>query len=161
MSDDRKSAVNAQEIILGGCILAASAFLLGEAADFPARSTLFPKAVLWCMVAVGAGLIIVPIARAMAGQPSLAERVAWFSGILAPSSILVAAAVSLALFGFYVTSPLLILAIHTYHKHRSTRDALAARSLAAGVGLALGSTAVMYLVFSVVIGLPAPSGALF
>lgn len=150
------------EIIFGAFGVAITLGLLTEATQLPARSALFPTALLWCLLVVTAVIAIQAayqgyIAEANNDQTDRSKT----NGLLVPASMLVAGGVVLALFGFYVTAPLMIFAFHTLHAHRTGQAATSAVTLKRGLLLALFATLGMYFVFDVLIGLPAPSGNLF
>lgn len=150
------------EIIFGIIGVAIALWLQTEAAQLPERSALFPSALLWCLVVATA---VIAIQAAYLGfKAGIAKDSADSSresDLLVPASLLVAAGVVLMAFGFYITAPLVIFVFHALHAHRSGHAAFSAVILKRGLMLALFSTLGMYLVFDVLIGLPAPSGTLF
>ncbi|MEX1057399.1 MAG: tripartite tricarboxylate transporter TctB family protein [Natronospirillum sp.] len=149
-----------QESLFGVVGAAISAWLLTETAQLPERSALFPAALLWCLLVVTA---VIAIRAAYLGYTNDAEQtaVAGAQGLLVPAALLVSAGVLLAAFGFYITAPVVIFSFHTLHAHRSGHAVLAADVIKRGLMLAILATLSMYLVFDVLIGLPAPSGTLF
>lgn len=149
------------DLAFGAIVAAGAVVLLIEAADLPRRSGLFPRAVLWCVLVVGLGLLLTSALDILRGAPGdSASGRGWRDGILVPAAILIGAGAILYAFGFYVVSPILILTVYLWHTHATVGDALSARNLRTGVTLAFVATGVMYLIFNIVIGLPAPSGAL-
>ncbi|MFC3392819.1 tripartite tricarboxylate transporter TctB family protein [Aidingimonas halophila] len=149
------------EFVFGIVGAAGAVWLLNEAASFPPRSSLFPTALLWCLLAVTAIMAIQAAYRGWLRRDEADAPEAKAGGLLAPSVLLAGAGVTLSAFGFYITAPLVIFAFHTLHAHRSGEGALARPSLTRGLLLAALATLVMYLTFDVLIGLPAPSGTLF
>lgn len=139
-----------------------SVWLLTETAQLPERSALFPAALLWCLLVVSAVIAIRALYLGYAArddQTPLAANGA--RGLLVPSLFLVGAGTLLAAFGFYITAPVVIFAFHGLHAHRTGHAALSADVIKRGLILAILATLTMYLVFDVLIGLPAPSGTLF
>ncbi|MEX0623447.1 hypothetical protein [Saccharospirillum sp.] len=150
------------EILFGVIGVAITLWLLTEAAQLPERAALFPTALLWCLLVVTAAIAI---QAAYIGFKLEREEGHAYSrkaaGLLMPAFLLVAAGLILMAFGFYVTAPLMIFAFHTLHAHRSGHAAFSVAILRRGILLALFATLGMFLVFDVLIGLPAPSGTLF
>ncbi|MFN3275367.1 MAG: tripartite tricarboxylate transporter TctB family protein [Paracoccus sp. (in: a-proteobacteria)] len=148
------------DIILGAVILLGSLWLFLEAQSLAAGPGLFPRFILTLMIVTGAGIVAVAILSGMRGQNAVAPSMAWGRSIGVPGAILIAAGALLYAFGFYVTSPLLIVAIYLWHCRVSAGAVRLWRDAVAALVLAAGATLVMYLVFDRLIGLPAPSGAL-
>lgn len=163
MSAQRRAAF--ADIGFGAIALLGVFTLIFDGADLAPRARLFPMAVLWCL-AVAAALITVQglwsfwnargdvSATPAAPGESLVRAVA-------PTALIIGAGVLLVLTGFYLTAPVVILAIHSLHIRLSTGARPSRRMFATGVALALGATLFMYLIFDILIGLPAPAGTLF
>lgn len=161
MSDNSAVLRRLPDLVFGLLVTVGAVFLLIEAADLPRRSGMFPRAVLWCVLVVGIGLLLLSVLDFLRGAPGdVVSGRGWFDGILVPAAILMGAGVILYAFGFYIVSPILIFTVYLWHTHASVGDALSSRSLRTGATLAVVATGAMYLIFKIVIGLPAPSGAL-
>lgn len=148
------------DIALGAVILLGSLWLFLEAQALAAGPGLFPRFVLALMIVTGAGIAAAAILSGMRDQTTGPPSAAWGRSIGVPGVILIAAGTLLYAFGFYVTSPLLIVAVYLWHCRVSTGAVQLWRDPAVAVALAVGATLVMYLIFDRLIGLPAPSGAL-
>ncbi|MGY6548637.1 MAG: tripartite tricarboxylate transporter TctB family protein [Roseinatronobacter sp.] len=150
-------------LLFGVISIGASIWLLLQAQDLAANPRLFPVAALSAMLL--AGLVIVGLALWQMWRTAPAHRDAppatgalTLAGV---SAILVMAGVAVHWLGFYLTSLILILAVHTVHVSVSGARRPTGRDIAQGTSLAVVATAVMYLIFAVLIGLPSPAGALF
>lgn len=149
------------DLIFGSTVVVGTVLLLIDAVDLPSRSALFPVSVLWCMLAVGAWTLLASALRALRNHGTVENPAAgWRDAIGVPTLIIAAAGAILYAFGFYVVSPLLIFAVYLWHTHASVGGALSRRSMATGATLAVVATGAMYLIFDILIGLPAPSGSL-
>lgn len=163
MSAQRRAAI--ADIGFGVIALTGVFLLIHDGADLGPRARLFPMAVLWCL-AIAAALIIAQGAWTIWRDRANPNPVPSGSGdtlaqAIAPTALIIGAGVLVVYLGFYLTAPIVILAIHSLHVRLSTGARPTGRMFATGCALALGATAVMYLVFDTLIGLPAPAGALF
>lgn len=163
MSAQRRAAI--ADTGFGTIALLGVLVLIHDGADLAARARLFPIAVLWCLAGAAAlialqGLWTIWQAR---NEPAMAAdtQAETLAQSIAPTALIIGAGVLVVYLGFYVTAPIVILAIHSLHVRLSTGARPSGRILATGCALALGATAVMYVVFHMLIGLPAPAGTLF
>ena len=147
------------ELILGVIGVLASIWLLRDIGQLERpRAAVFPSALLWCLLVVSAVIGIQGmIGPLKAGSSTASGRLA---DLIVPTVILILGGVLVSLVGFYLTAPVLIFAFHAVHVHRSGQQMLSRQALSRGLGLAVAATAVMYLMFDVLIGLPTPSGTL-
>lgn len=163
MSALRRAAI--VDIGFGAIALTGVLVLMYDGADLGPRARLFPMAVLWCL-AIAAALIILHGVWTVWGDRENANAMPAPSSdtlvkAIAPTALIIGAGVLLVYLGFYLTAPIVILAIHSLHTRLSTGQRPSGRMLATGCVLAICATAVMYVVFDMLIGLPAPAGALF
>ncbi|MFN3525960.1 MAG: tripartite tricarboxylate transporter TctB family protein [Paracoccus sp. (in: a-proteobacteria)] len=148
------------DIVLGGLILGIGFWLFLEAQSLAPGPGLFPRFILALITLTGAGIMAFALLSGIRGRAEPPATIAWGRSIAVPSIILIAAGALLYAFGFYITSPLLIIAIYLWHCRVATGAVRLWRDPAVAVALALGATLALYLVFDQLIGLPAPSGAL-
>ncbi len=160
MTAHRKAAM--VDIGFGAFAAAGVAALMLDAADLADRARLFPVAVLWCLL-IAALVILAGGLMKLRGDDGAGEKPVAAGGaqFLAPPLVVIAGGALLVWFGFYLTSPVFIVAMHALHMRLSTGAAPTGRMLLTGLALAVIATAVMYLIFDVLIGLPAPAGAIF
>ncbi|MFN7026785.1 MAG: tripartite tricarboxylate transporter TctB family protein [Pseudorhizobium sp.] len=136
--------------------------LMYDANDLGDRARLFPMAVLWCLLIAALWMLVQGAASFWrSAAPVDVSNNHGLVRALAPSLVIVAAGVLLVTFGFYLTAPLVIFVVHALHTYLSTGARPKRRMLATGAALALIATAVIYLIFDILIGLPAPEGAIF
>jgi|GEM_PF-2265129 len=159
MPEERRASLG--DIAFGGISAAVILILLLQAQDFAPRARIFPVAVLWV-------LLVASVAMAAAGALRL-----WRVGLgpvglgegtvklIAASALIALSGVLLTWFGFYITAIVMILAIFILHNGLALGRWPSGRLLATGCIYAAVATGAMYLIFSVLIGLPAPSGTLF
>lgn len=151
-----------QETLFGALGAALSVWLLREAAQLPERSALFPTALLWCLLVVSLLIALKAIYTGyITGISQDADDTDASNGLWVPAVMLIGTGALLAAVGFYFTALVVIFAFHALHGYRSGESLLSASLLRRGLLLAVLATLVMYLVFDVLIGLPAPSGTLF
>lgn len=158
-SEERRASL--ADIAFGGLSAAVIVLLLQQAQDFAPRAQIFPVAVLWVLLVasvliVGTGAL--RLWRAGIGPISLGEGV---SRLVAASVLIAIGGALLTWFGFYITSVVMILAIFILHHALAMQRWPSGRLLATGFVYAVVATGVMYLIFSMLIGLPAPSGTMF
>lgn len=148
------------DIVLGGLILVIALWFFLDAQSLATGPGLFPRFILGLLTLTGAGILAVAILSGLRGRADPPAPIAWARGIGVPALILIAAGAALYALGFYVASPLLIIAIYLWHCHVSNGAIRLGRDPGVAVALAVGATLVMYLVFDRLIGLPVPTGAL-
>lgn len=148
-------------------------YFLIEAAGLPARARMFPVAVLSGILIVGLLLIVDAIRQwrvSVAAGPVEAPKVdasdarlaqALVLQVAVPGVVLVGAFLVLMIAGFYVASPVLLFVLYVFHIARAEPGALTLRRSGIGVVFAIVTTAFMYVVFTLLLGLPAPAGLLF
>ncbi len=151
-------------LLLGAAIAVFAGYFLIEAAALPRRARMFPQAVLYGMLLVGV-LIMAQAAvnrlRGVApeGTTALVSSLVWQIAI--PGGVLVGTYVLLTLVGFYLAVPVLLVVLYLYHIHRSAPGTLGTATIARSLGFAAAATLGMYVLFTLLLGLPAPSGVLF
>lgn len=150
-------------LILGAAITLFAGFFLVEAASLPERARMFPKTVLWGMAMTGVLLVVQSLLPRLREAPDdtggLGSALVWQIAI--PGGILVLTYVLLTFVGFYFSVPVLLVAVYLYHIRRADPAALGPATIAWSLGFAAVTTLAMYGLFNVLLGLPAPSGALF
>ncbi|AVI62701.1 tripartite tricarboxylate transporter TctB family protein [Halomonas sp. GFAJ-1] len=158
-------------LILGVVIFLSSIFFYLQMTDLPERSALFPQYVLWGMTIVG-GLLVVQ--ALLEGRKKVAaeelkarcEMRAQFNDTLifqvaVPGTLLLMAYGLLLSVGFYPASAFLVFTIYSYHAYRIDAANLDRSLWIRAIGFAAAITLFMYLIFTLLLGLPAPSGAIF
>lgn len=78
--------------------------------------------------------------------------------ILLPGLLMLGAYLVLRLFGFFVASFVLVIVLFFYQTYQSYGTKINIRHFAKGVMVATVITGLMYIVFSVLLGLPTPDG---
>ena len=159
MPEGRRASL--ADIAFGSLSAVVILLLLQQAQDFAPRARIFPVAVLWVLL-VASVLILgtgaLRLWRAGRGPVALGEGVA---RLVAASVLIALGGVLLTWFGFYITSVVMILAIFILHHTLAAQSPPSGRLLATGCVYAVVATGAMYLIFSMLIGLPAPSGTMF
>lgn len=160
-------------IILGVILIIFSVFFGFQVVDLPERSALFPSMILWGIGITGILMVLTTLWKyrkeiVTGGGPheQSPEQRAKFNAtmiyqIIIPGLILLATYGLLVLFGFYPGSFFLVFVIYGYHAFRMDPQSLGARLLLKALIFSLIITVSMYLIFSLMLGLPAPSGTLF
>ena len=161
-----------QNLILGIVLVVFAGFFQYLAADLPYQSRLLPSVVLWGIGLCGllmAGQAAFTMARHRSaekvgagddGEPPI-EMASLIHQILIPGATLLIGFVLLTLFGFYIASLFVLFAIFCLHIRGSGGAAEGGRAYLRGAIYTVATTAFMYTVFTLLIGLPAPSGLLF
>lgn len=158
-------------LILGVVTLLSALLLLLQTTDLPERSALFPQLVLWGIAATGILMIFQAFLErrkaAIEGtrETQRKER-AQLSSILffqvfIPGSLMLVGYLILLAVGFYPASAFLVFTIYGYHSYRIDSAQLNPQTFIRAVVFALVITVFMYLVFTLLLGLPAPSGNFF
>lgn len=158
-------------LILGVVTLLSSVFFYLQTTDLPERSALFPQFVLWGLAVVGVLLIFQAL---LAGRKSVGEKEfearleargklkeTLFFQVLIPGGLLLIAYGLLLTVGFYPASALLVFTVYSYHTYRIDAGNLNRALWGRAAMFAAVITLLMYLIFTLLLGLPAPSGALF
>ncbi|MDQ7732474.1 tripartite tricarboxylate transporter TctB family protein [Halomonas sp. SpR1] len=158
-------------LILGVVVLLSSIFFYLQTTDLPERSALFPQFILWGLVIVGILLIFQAL---LEGRKKVSQEVSearreergQFNDILifqvaVPGGLLLVAYGLLVSVGFYPASTFLVFTIYSYHAYRIDAANLKSALWMRAIFFALVITLFMYLIFTLLLGLPAPSGALF
>lgn len=160
MTAHRRAAIG--DVAFGVICAVCIAVLMVDAANLGERARLFPMAVLWCLLI--SALIVLSVGAAKLFRDDGEGDAAPAGGAiatLAPPLLVIAGGIMLVWFGFYVTAPVFIFAMHALHTRLSTGAAPTGRMLLSGVALAVIATVIMYVIFDILIGLPAPGGAVF
>jgi putative tricarboxylic transport membrane protein len=151
-------------LLLGAFITAFAGYFLWEAAALPSRARMFPQAVLWGMATVGLLILVQAVASRLretepGGTGALASTLIWQIAI--PGGMLVLTYVLLTFFGFYLSVPVLLVSLYLFHIYRAAPGTLTAATVAWSFAFAAIATLAMYGLFTLLLGLPAPSGVLF
>ena len=135
--------------------------LMYQAQDFAPRARLFPMAVLWVLLCAAVITACVGGWRLFRAdsEPEAMDRSSL--RLVVASALVAFGGVLLTWVGFYVTSLLMIVAVFVLHATLAEGHMPKAKVLLVGGAYAVVATGVMYLIFTVAIGLPAPSGTLF
>ncbi|MGS2742927.1 tripartite tricarboxylate transporter TctB family protein [Halomonas sp. LS-001] len=158
-------------LILGVLIFLSSLFFYLQSTDLPERSALFPHYVLWGMAIVGVLLVFQAL---LEGRKKVAEEelearheartqlndILIFQ-VAVPGALLLSAYGLLLSVGFYPASAFLVFTIYSYHAYRIDAANLNRSLWIRAIGFAAAITLFMYLIFTLLLGLPAPSGAIF
>ncbi|WP_333834469.1 tripartite tricarboxylate transporter TctB family protein [Rubrimonas sp.] len=155
----RLEARRVAEVAFGVALVALALFARDVATGFPVRARAFPMALVWCLGAVGVGLSLSALLRPGPAEANAGWRRA-ISRLIVPSLTLVVGFATLRGFGFYVAAPLLVAAFHVTHALTAGEPLTPGLALRAAIFAAV-ATAAMWTLFSALLGLPAPSGALF
>ncbi|MBD3897537.1 tripartite tricarboxylate transporter TctB family protein [Halomonas sp. ML-15] len=159
--------------ILGIFLIIASALLYTQVVDLPVRSAMFPKMVLWGAGITGLLMLIDAAIKAKrlatADDLDIAEvkserikmRDTLVFQIMVPGGIMLLTFMLLTVVGFYLASAFLVFVIYCYHDYRIDPARLKRKVYLKGCVFAFLVTLFMYLVFTLLLGLPAPSGVLF
>ncbi|WP_100374494.1 tripartite tricarboxylate transporter TctB family protein [Bacillus sp. FJAT-45037] len=151
-------------IVLGIIILIFSAFAWTQTGELPNQSALFPKLIIIGLGITGVLMIVdTIIKRDKSGkrvENDLDRQVIVFQ-ILIPGLILVLAYFSLILFGFYVTSFLLVITVFFYQNYRTNQQKITKRLSLKAIVFAGIVTSFMYVLFTLLLNLPTPQGSLF
>lgn len=91
------------------------------------------------------------------GGAKITKR-AFIYQILTPGLIMLGAYLILRLFGFFVASFILVLVLFFYQTYQSYGTKIDKRHFGKGVMVATIITGLMFIVFSVLLGLPTPDG---
>ena len=159
MADSKRGSLT--DILFGGAAAIVVIVLMQQAQDFAPRARLFPLAVLWvllCTALITAAAGAWRLWRAGLGSVELDKSL---MRLLGASALIASGGFLLTLVGFYLTSAVMILAVFVLHNTLAENRAPKAKAVLIGAVYAVLATGVMYLIFSVAIGLPAPSGTLF
>ncbi|WP_355660904.1 tripartite tricarboxylate transporter TctB family protein [Halomonas salifodinae] len=160
-------------LILGAVLILFSLVFSFQAAELPSRSAMFPQFVLWGLGITGALMILQALLQRWRAQPAgegavQADREArarfidtLLFQILVPGGMLLAAFGLLTVVGFYPASAFLVFVVYCYHDYRVDPASLTRRAVIKAGGFALVITLLMYLIFTLLLGLPAPSGVFF
>jgi putative tricarboxylic transport membrane protein len=160
-------------LILGAVLIVSSLVFSLQAMDLPSRSAFFPQMVLGGLGITGALMILSALikrkkALSLGKESMEAERQeqARFADtllfqILVPGAILLVTFFLLTLVGFYPASAFLVVVIYCYHDYRVDPASLKGPVFVKAGGFALVITFLMYSIFTLLLGLPAPSGVLF
>lgn len=135
--------------------------LMYQAQDFAPRARLFPMAVLWVLLCSAVITACIGGWRLFhaGSEPEALDKSSL--RLIVASALVAFGGVLLTWVGFYVTSLLMIMAVFVLHATLAEGHMPKAKVLLVGGVYAVAATGVMYLIFTVAIGLPAPSGTLF
>ncbi|MFN2408781.1 MAG: tripartite tricarboxylate transporter TctB family protein [Halomonas sp.] len=158
-------------LILGVVTLLSAIFFFLQTTDLPERSALFTQLILWGLGVAGALLVFQAfIERRQATVNGVRETQRkerhqlasiLFFQVLIPGSLMLMAYLILLAVGFYPASAFLVFTVYCYHNYRINSTKLKPRTLVRSAMFALIITVFMYLVFTLLLGLPAPSGNFF
>ncbi len=159
MADSKRGLVT--DILFGGAAAIVVIVLMQQAQEFAPRARLFPMAVLWVLLCAALITAVVGAWRLWRAGMGPVELDNSFLRLLGASALIASGGLLLSWVGFYLTSIVMILAVFILHNTLAEGHAPKAKVLLVGAVYAAVATGVMYLVFSVAIGLPAPSGTVF
>ena len=150
-------------IVFGTIIVLFSIAAYTQTTDLPPQSALFPKVILWAMGITGLLMILDAVVKGRKGKEesgtSIPRRDLIYQ-ILIPGGIMLGAYILLRLFGFFITSFILVAFLFYYQTYKSYGTKLSLRHGAKGLIFSASVTAVMFVIFSLLLGLPTPSGML-
>ncbi|WP_041720428.1 tripartite tricarboxylate transporter TctB family protein [Alkaliphilus metalliredigens] len=130
----------------------------------PAQSALFPKVIVYGIGITGVLIIIDSLVKVKKGiktdESTLTKSVLVFQ-ILIPGSLLFITYNLLTVFGFYVSGFFLIMAVFFYQTYRANNTKMNLRHFLRGLIFATLNIATMYIIFTVLLGLPVPRGSFF
>ncbi|PSL48535.1 tripartite tricarboxylate transporter TctB family protein [Salsuginibacillus halophilus] len=156
--------------ILGVAILLFAGAAYTQTTDFDTDAALLPNLVLGSMAVIGVLMVIDPLVRKALNKPKMEEKdgeekqpLTWrifFLQILIPALILLGTYLLLELFGFYISSLILIIVVFFYHNYLINRRRPDRNTVIKGMIFAVVAVVFMYILFSILIGLPTPDGSI-
>jgi len=159
MAHSRRASLT--DIVFGIVSTIVVLYLMSQAQDFAARARLFPMAVLWVLLCAAVITACVGGWRFFRTESGQEAQDSSLLRLVVASALVAFGGVLLTWVGFYVTSVIMILAVFILHATLAEGQAPKAKVWLVGGTYAVAATGVMYLIFTVAIGLPAPSGTLF
>lgn len=151
-------------VIFGVILIIFSIIAYTQTLDLPEKSALFPQIILYGMAITGVLMVIDAIIKRKKhkaeNEPTLTKNTFIFQ-ILIPGAILLITYGLLSQFGFYISSFLLITVLFFYQTYRSYHAKLTIKHFLKGLLVATIVTVLMYVVFTVLLSLPTPSGRFF
>ncbi|WP_416147548.1 tripartite tricarboxylate transporter TctB family protein [Salipaludibacillus sp. HK11] len=151
-------------VIFGVVLIIFSIIAYIQTLDLPDRSALFPQIILYGMAITGVLMIIDALIKRKKQKEeneSTLTKNTFIFHIVIPGAILLTAYGLLSQLGFYITSFLLIMVLFFYQTYRSYEAKLTVRHFLKGLLVATIVTVLMYVVFTVLLSLPTPSGRFF
>ena len=152
-----------QDIGLGVIIILFASACLTQTMRLSEAVALFPKWLLWLMVASGVLIILRALLRLKKGEEPY-HRMTGKEFVLEaglPGAILVLICCLLETLGFYICSFLILCAVSLLQKWVSTGSLkMPGKEWLKLLAFSLGMTALMYLCFSFLLSLPTPVGVL-
>lgn len=126
----------------------------------PEQSSLFPRIILGSMGVVGVLMLIDGLrgGKQSASEDTSLSRSVFVFQIVIPGLIMLFGYFLLTMVGFFATSFIIIVILYLYQRYRMHQKKPAGADLLRGAVLAGTVTLTAYLVFSVILGLPTPSG---
>ncbi|WP_018922640.1 tripartite tricarboxylate transporter TctB family protein [Salsuginibacillus kocurii] len=156
--------------VLGVILIVFSGLLFTQTAELDSDAALLPNIVLVGMGILGILMIVDPLIRKALNKPKIEEKDGgevkpftmniFIFQILIPAGILIFTYFMLTWFGFYIASFFLILIIFFYHNYRMEHRFPPSGKMMKGLVFAVTSVAFMYVLFSILIGLPTPDGTI-
>ena len=150
-------------IVLGVMGLFFSIAAYTQLAGLPAQSAMFPRITIVGMGIASLLLIVDTLWKHSKGkfksESGLTKEIILFQ-IAIPGAMLFATYFLLRLFGFYISSYLLVLAVYFYQTNRANGVKLCQMQMLKGLGVALVITGAMYIIFTMLLSLPVPRGSI-
>ncbi|PTL38741.1 tripartite tricarboxylate transporter TctB family protein [Alkalicoccus saliphilus] len=147
-------------VILGIVTIIFAGLAWTQTVGLPEQSSLFPRVILGSMGVVGVLMLIDGIrgGKQSSSEDTGLSRSVFVFQIVIPGLIMLFGYFLLTMVGFFVTSFIIIIILYLYQIYRMNEKRPTARDLIRGAILAASVTLAAYLMFSVVLGLPTPSG---
>lgn len=173
-----RSIKRVQDIAFGSVIIFIALAFLTQASRLPKKSSQFPSLILYLMIFSGAGLILTTLYSQYRNnrkkkpggndgtgthpqdneQPYISARM-FIMELLVPGMILIISTMLIRILGFYICTAIVVLSIFLFQGYAHNRKSpMNRRALFEGLLFAIGTSAVMYVFFGVLLAVPTPKG---
>ena len=173
-----RSIKRVQDIAFGSVIIFIALTFLTQAGRLPKKSSQFPSLILYLMIFSGAGLILSTLFSQYRNnrkkesdgnnrtgtqphdeeQPYISTRM-FIMELLIPGIILIFSTMLIRVLGFYICTAIVVLSIFLFQGFSNNRkNSISRRVLFEGLVFAIGTSAVMYVFFGVLLAVPTPQG---
>ncbi len=173
-----RSIKRVQDIAFGSVIIFIALAFRTQASRLPKKSSQFPSLILYLMIFSGAGLILSTLYsqyrnnrknelngknRAVTqpddnDQPYISTRM-FIMELLVPGMILIISTMLIRILGFYICTAIVVLSIFLFQGFADNRkSSMSGRVLFEGLLFAVGTSAVMYVFFGLLLAVPTPKG---
>ncbi|WP_169819209.1 tripartite tricarboxylate transporter TctB family protein [Anaerobacillus arseniciselenatis] len=135
-----------------------------QTGDMPSQSAMFPRIVLYGIGITGLLMIVdtlIKVKRGKATNDSSLTLNSFIFQILIPGAFLLITYQLLTIFGFYISAFFLIMVVFFYQTYRANNIKITGKHFLKGLIVAVLITAIMYIIFTLLLGLPVPSGSFF